>query len=208
MDDTTREVVGLEVRELVRDSFLADAPIVATSAQSGLGMAELKAALADVCRRVTAKPAAEWFRLPSWRRAVAPPPGASQGPWLIFSDQNLGPRLARRLEGPVVQVTPGPRFEKIAADHYRVRPGSRDDYDGLIEELHTIGRMPEQIVHLWAVAPRPLNVLVSSPAQGLTVARLGEMGVRRISVGSALARVAWGAFMRAANGAPKNPSVS
>jgi len=49
-----------------------------------------------------------------------------------------------------------------------------------------------------AVAPRPLNALVSSPAQGLTVARLGEMGVRRISVGSALARVAWGAFMRAA----------
>src|SRR5437879_5922553 len=26
VDDTTREVVGLEVRELVRDSFLADAP--------------------------------------------------------------------------------------------------------------------------------------------------------------------------------------
>ena len=32
------------------------------------------------------------------------------------------------------------------------------------------------------------------------VARLGELGVRRISVGSALARVAWGAFMRAAKG--------
>jgi 2-methylisocitrate lyase-like PEP mutase family enzyme len=49
-----------------------------------------------------------------------------------------------------------------------------------------------------AVAPRPLNVLVSSPAPGLTLEKLTELGVRRISVGSALARVAWGAFMRAA----------
>jgi len=49
-----------------------------------------------------------------------------------------------------------------------------------------------------AVAPRPLNVLVSRPVPGLDVARLAELGVRRISVGSALARVAWGAFARAA----------
>jgi 2-methylisocitrate lyase-like PEP mutase family enzyme len=49
-----------------------------------------------------------------------------------------------------------------------------------------------------AVAPRPLNVLVSRPVPGLDAARLAELGVRRISVGSALARVAWGAFARAA----------
>ncbi len=49
-----------------------------------------------------------------------------------------------------------------------------------------------------AVAPKPVNVLVSSPGPGLTVPRLAEIGVRRISVGSALARVAWGAFLRAA----------
>ncbi len=49
-----------------------------------------------------------------------------------------------------------------------------------------------------AVAPKPVNVLVSSPVPGLSVSRLADLGVRRISVGSALARVAWGAFMRAA----------
>ena len=49
-----------------------------------------------------------------------------------------------------------------------------------------------------AVAPKPVNVLVSAPNPVLTVPRLAELGVRRISVGSALARVAWGAFMRAA----------
>ncbi|HEY8227221.1 MAG TPA: isocitrate lyase/phosphoenolpyruvate mutase family protein [Pyrinomonadaceae bacterium] len=46
-----------------------------------------------------------------------------------------------------------------------------------------------------AVAPKPVNVLVGRP--GLTVTQLADLGVRRISVGSALSRVAWGAFMRA-----------
>jgi 2-methylisocitrate lyase-like PEP mutase family enzyme len=49
-----------------------------------------------------------------------------------------------------------------------------------------------------AVAPRPVNVLISRPSPVLSVARLADLGVRRVSVGSALARVAWGAFMRAA----------
>jgi len=48
-----------------------------------------------------------------------------------------------------------------------------------------------------AVSPKPVNVLVSSPGH-LSVSRLEDLGVRRISVGSALARVAWGAFIRAA----------
>jgi 2-methylisocitrate lyase-like PEP mutase family enzyme len=50
-----------------------------------------------------------------------------------------------------------------------------------------------------AVSSRPVNVLVSSPAS-MRVADLAEHGVRRISVGSALARAAWGGFMRAAKG--------
>ncbi len=48
-----------------------------------------------------------------------------------------------------------------------------------------------------AVAPRPVNVLMSANT-GLRVADLAELGVRRISVGSALARVAWAAFLHAA----------
>lgn len=60
-------------------------------------------------------------------------------------------------------------------------------------------RDPDTIAALVkAVAPKPLNVLMSAPVPGLSVSRLADLGVRRISVGSALARVAWGAFMRAA----------
>jgi 2-methylisocitrate lyase-like PEP mutase family enzyme len=45
-----------------------------------------------------------------------------------------------------------------------------------------------------AVAPKPVNVLTP----GMPVATLAALGVRRISVGGALARTAWGEFMRSA----------
>jgi 2-methylisocitrate lyase-like PEP mutase family enzyme len=47
-----------------------------------------------------------------------------------------------------------------------------------------------------AVAPKPVNVLALEPY--LSLAEYADLGVRRISVGGALARVAWGAVMAAA----------
>lgn len=47
-----------------------------------------------------------------------------------------------------------------------------------------------------AVAPKAVNVVVGSDFT--TVARLAELGVRRISVGGALARTAWAGFLEAA----------
>jgi len=59
-------------------------------------------------------------------------------------------------------------------------------------------RSPEHIRRVVAaVAPKPVNLLVGS-AGGLSVAEVAALGVRRISVGGALARAAWGGFMRAA----------
>jgi 2-methylisocitrate lyase-like PEP mutase family enzyme len=46
-----------------------------------------------------------------------------------------------------------------------------------------------------AVHPKPVNVLATA---GLTVGVLAELGVRRVSVGSSLARAAWTGFIRAA----------
>ena len=48
-----------------------------------------------------------------------------------------------------------------------------------------------------AVAPKPVNVLMGGPS-ALTVADLEAIGVRRISLGGALARAAWGGFLRTA----------
>ncbi|MBD8881218.1 isocitrate lyase/phosphoenolpyruvate mutase family protein [Rhodanobacter sp. 7MK24] len=50
-----------------------------------------------------------------------------------------------------------------------------------------------------AVAPKPVNVLVGYAAP-FTQDDLATLGVRRISVGGALAGAAWGGFLRAARG--------
>jgi 2-methylisocitrate lyase-like PEP mutase family enzyme len=62
-------------------------------------------------------------------------------------------------------------------------PGVRDI--NMIEEL------------VKTLAPKPVNALVTAPGPGLTFSSLASLGVRRISVGSSLERVAWGALIRA-----------
>ena len=58
-------------------------------------------------------------------------------------------------------------------------------------------RTPDQISSaVQAVSPKPVNVLVGSSFT--TVEALADLGVRRISVGGALARAAWTAFLAAA----------
>jgi len=55
-----------------------------------------------------------------------------------------------------------------------------------------------------AVAPKPINVLVSGFNHHLTLSELAGLDVRRISVGSGLALAAWGAFLRAARAIQTN----
>jgi 2-methylisocitrate lyase-like PEP mutase family enzyme len=58
---------------------------------------------------------------------------------------------------------------------------------------------PDEITQLVkASAPKPVNILVSSNNCELTVSQLADLGVRRISVGGALARAAWTGFIKAA----------
>jgi 2-methylisocitrate lyase-like PEP mutase family enzyme len=59
-------------------------------------------------------------------------------------------------------------------------------------------RSREQIAAVVAaVAPKPINVLIGW-ASDLAVSDIAALGVRRISIGGALARSAWGGFIRAA----------
>jgi 2-methylisocitrate lyase-like PEP mutase family enzyme len=57
-----------------------------------------------------------------------------------------------------------------------------------------------------AVAPKPVNVLISTNNCDLTVSQLADLGVRRISVGGALARAAWAGFISAAKEIQKEGS--
>ena len=74
---------------------------------------------------------------------------------------------------------------------YAPGPRTRDDIQAIVK----------------AVSPKPANILMSANT-GLQVADLAEMGVQRVSVGSALARVAWGGFIRAAQELAQNGSFA
>lgn len=68
---------------------------------------------------------------------------------------------------------------------------------------------PEEIAQIVkAVAPKPINVLVSGFNHQLSLFQLADLGVRRISVGSGLALAAWGAFLRAAQDIKTNGSFN
>ena len=62
-------------------------------------------------------------------------------------------------------------------------------------DLRTLDQIAEVVR---AVAPLPVNVLAGEKGPARTVAELADLGVRRISLGSALSRAAWGGFVRAA----------
>ena len=48
-----------------------------------------------------------------------------------------------------------------------------------------------------AVAPKPVNLLIGGPG-GMSMRDAEEIGARRVSVGGAFARAAWGGFVRSA----------
>jgi 2-methylisocitrate lyase-like PEP mutase family enzyme len=56
----------------------------------------------------------------------------------------------------------------------------------------------EDIAALVSSVARPVNVLAAVPGAPLTLAELSALGVKRVSVGSALSRTAYGAAIRAA----------
>ena len=59
-----------------------------------------------------------------------------------------------------------------------------------------IGTVEQVKAIVAAVSPKPVNLLINAPF--ITVAEAAAAGVRRISVGGTLARVAWAGFLQAA----------
>jgi len=118
VDETTREVVELEVRELVQGTFLENAPLLRTSAHTGEGIPELKAALADLCRHVEERTGEEWFRMSIDRSFIV------QGHGTVVTGSVTSGRLR---VGDEVEWQP--RGE-------RVRVRSLQNHDQGVEEVH------------------------------------------------------------------------
>jgi 2-methylisocitrate lyase-like PEP mutase family enzyme len=66
---------------------------------------------------------------------------------------------------------------------------------------------PDEIARIVkAIAPKPVNLLISGFNHQLSFSQVADLGVRRISVGSGLALTAWGVFIRAARDIQTNGS--
>jgi selenocysteine-specific elongation factor len=118
VDETTQEVAELEIRELVQGTFLENAPIIHTSANTGAGISELKAAIAELCGKVEDRSGSEWFRLAIDRSFIV------QGHGTVVTGSVTSGRIR---VGDEVEWQP--RGE-------RVRVRSLQNHDRPVEEVH------------------------------------------------------------------------
>jgi acyl transferase domain-containing protein len=102
---------------------------------------------------------ADWFYIPSWRRTLNPVRQSSITAeplcTLIFTDEcGLGAGIASQLEREgrdVIKVKIGLEFSQLSDRIYTINPSNQNDYDRLIEELHSQNLHLQQIIHLWSV---------------------------------------------------------
>src|SRR5262245_2537826 len=118
VDETTLEVVEMEVRDLVQGSFLAEAPLIRTSAHTGLGLDKLKETIAEACRHIEAAQGNDWFRMPIDRSFIVQGHGTVVTGSVISGSVKVGD-----------EVEWLPRGEKV-----RVR--SLQNHDKPVEEVH------------------------------------------------------------------------
>jgi acyl transferase domain-containing protein/acyl carrier protein len=109
---------------------------------------------------------ADWFYLPTWKgsRLVPPPaqPTSAQRCLVFVDDAGVGDQLVRQLVRAgrtVVRIVAGERFERAAADSYRLDPRDAASYTTLLKELHAQQRDPDQIVHLWSICADDTDAL-------------------------------------------------
>ena len=104
VDDEWRELVIEDVRALLEDTALTDAPIVATSATSGAGLDELRTAIAAAARAVPARAGDDLFRMPVDRAFTI------KGTGTVVTGTVWSGRLTREA---VVRVLPADRAVRV-----------------------------------------------------------------------------------------------
>jgi 2-methylisocitrate lyase-like PEP mutase family enzyme len=111
-----------------------------------------------------------------------------------------------RAAAEVARSLPSPFTLTARAENYLVgRPDLKDTIDRLqafqeagADVLYAPGlKSREDISAVVSSVDRPVNVVMGLQGVALSLAELSAMGVKRVSVGSALSRAAFGAFLRA-----------
>ncbi|MET7683033.1 SDR family NAD(P)-dependent oxidoreductase [Streptomyces sp. NPDC005423] len=147
-------------RDLTADSFSGD---LAVRDEQGALLAEFRGLrIRWLLRREQPGPLTDWLYQPRWTPAAAPAtvPKPATGAWVVFDDEDFGPRLAPA-HGPRIAVLPGERYERTGQGTYRIDPTRLDDYARLLYEIgrdHPAGIAA--VVHLWSMrAPRPVGTV-------------------------------------------------
>lgn len=104
VDETTRQVVELEIRELVQGTFLSDAPIIATSVVTGIGLQELQSALLQAASQLQVPAKHPWFRLPIDRAFTVQGHGTIVTGSVISGSLRIGDEVAWLPAGDLVRV--------------------------------------------------------------------------------------------------------
>ena len=169
VDAESAQVVELEVRELVAGSFLESAPLVKTSVHSGLGLDDLKTAIAGECKKVEPKSAIDWFRIAIDRSFIVQGHGTVITGSVVSGQTKIGDELEwlprgekvriRSLQNhdkPVDEVHPGMRaaINLAGVKHTDVkrgqelaRPGYLVPSQVLTVRLHCLPGTPKAIRH-------------------------------------------------------------
>lgn len=97
-----------------------------------------------------------WFTHQTWGPTRTTPVQVSKQRWLIFQDRHgLCTELASRLRSDgheVITVREGDTFYPFAETEYALSPeAGRQDYDALIQHLQAADKLPDRIVHGWAL---------------------------------------------------------
>lgn len=127
--------------------------------------AELKNRTSPAIRTGRQLDIADWFYVPSWRRApLLRIPNLDELKnqkqcWLVFTSKNeFGSELVRNLEQQgqeVISVVAGTRFAKLSDGTYTLEVQNRSHYSALLEEIATLEIPLQQVIHLWSLDARP-----------------------------------------------------
>jgi acyl transferase domain-containing protein/acyl carrier protein len=101
----------------------------------------------------------EWFYVPAWRRSVLPFAGEEpdvSSRWLLLeSDGPFSTKLAEHFLARGIELTTarlGDHFARLSERSYVLNPGSREDYNALLQDLRARERFPQIILHAWNVS--------------------------------------------------------
>jgi polyketide synthase PksJ len=107
---------------------------------------------------------ADWFHIPTWDTHIfaspvidGQPAHKTPGPynWLVFMDKgDIGTWLVEELirQGHyVIMARVGDGLVKTGDNEYTMNPGRGSDYEALLREYLTRGKIPTRILHLWNI---------------------------------------------------------